>query len=165
MSVTDILKNKKQKKDLLLNKYNLKDNKKALGLLILKEDLIDDILTDALKILPANFVIITQKENKKFDNISFEKWSIQNWGFDFIVCDECEENLMKFFKDWVVPVIYKKHHISSLLSEFDAKKIEWNAFLFENNELCDIYYAIIRFIENYKFPYDHKALVKNVLDV
>jgi hypothetical protein len=51
------------------------------------------------------------------------------------------------------------------LTEFNASKVEWNAFIFESNALCDIYYAIIRYLENYKFPYDNKALVKNVLDI
>jgi hypothetical protein len=72
---------------------------------------------------------------------------------------------MKFLNMWVAPIIYKQHHLVSLLSEFNAAKVEWNAFIFENDALCDVYYAIIRYLENYKFPYDNKALVKNVLDV
>jgi len=165
MTTATILKTKKQKKDSLVWKFNFKPKDKALWLIVLKEKLIDDVLFDALKILPSNFVIVSDKIVEWSDNLTFTKDIIIDWWFDFIVCDESEDNLMKFLKDWVVPVIYKNHHISSLLSEFNAKKVEWNAFIFENDALCDIYYAMIRFLENYKFPYDHKALVKNVLDV
>ena len=165
MAITNILKNKKTKKDSLLKKYDLLDSKKALWLIVLKDSLINNVLLDALKILPANFIVVTEEKIQSLKNIWISKNIIIDWGFDFIVCDECEENLMKFLKEGIVPIIYKKHHISSLLSEFNAKKIEWNAFIFENDDLCDIYYAVIRFIENYKFPYDHKALVKNVLDI
>jgi hypothetical protein len=72
---------------------------------------------------------------------------------------------MKFFNMWIVPIIFKKHHLTSLLTEFNAAKVEGNAYIFGNDALCDIYYAIIRYLENYKFPYDNKALVKNILDV
>jgi hypothetical protein len=72
---------------------------------------------------------------------------------------------MEYFKNGIIPIIYNSNHISGILTEFNASKVEWNAFIFESNALCDIYYAIIRYLENYKFPYDNKALVKNVLDI
>jgi len=165
MTTSTILKTKKQKKDSLVLNFNFKDKNKALWLIVLNEKLIDKVLFDALEILPANFIVVSEKAIESRNNIVFSKNNIIDSWFDFIVCDDCEENLMKFLKFWVVPIVYKNHHITSLLSEFNAKKIEWNSFIFDNNTLCDIYYAIIRFIENYKFPYDHKALVKNILDV
>jgi hypothetical protein len=72
---------------------------------------------------------------------------------------------MKFFNKWVVPIILKDHHITNLLSEFNAKRSQWNSFIFDNNNLCDIYYAVIRYLENYKFPFDNKTLVKNILAI
>lgn len=165
MTITTILKTKKQKKDSLIKKMNLKDKNKALGLIVLNKKLLDDTLFDALKILPANFVIVSNDLLEIGNNLVFSKEIIVDWWFDFIVCDDCEENLMSFLKEAVVPIIFKNHHMSSLLSEFNAKKVEWNSFIFENSNLCDIYYGIIRYLENYKFPYDNKALVKNVLDI
>jgi len=165
MNLTTILRNKNKKKQDILNKYGLKDIKKSLWLILLKENLVDEELINALKILPANFVLVTEKKIDNLVNISILKNVIIDSWFDFIACDNCEENLMKFLESWVVPIVSKNHHISSLLSEFKAKTVEWNAFIFENDALCDIYYAIIRFVENYKFPYDHKALVKNVLQI
>jgi len=165
MTIASILKNKKENKEKLLNIYNLKDSKKALWLLILSDNLINEVLFDALKILPANFIVIFKNEIANYKNIVVSKDVIQDSWFDFIICDDCEDNLMKYLKIWVVPIVYKNHHITNLLSEFNAAKIEWNSFIFENNTFCDIYYAIIRYLENYKFSYDNKALVKNVLDI
>ena len=165
MTIASILKKKKENKQKLLNSFELKDVKKSLWLIVLNKELVDDVLIDALKILPANFIIVSGEVFAWNKNIAFSKDILQNSWFDFIVCDDCEDNLMKHLKDWIVPIVFSKHHIVSLLSEFNAAKVEGNAYIFENNALCDIYYAIIRYLENYKFPYDNKALVKNVLDI
>jgi hypothetical protein len=37
--------------------------------------------------------------------------------------------------------------------------------MFKQENSWDIFYSIIRYLENYKFPYDNKALVKNILDI
>ena len=145
--------------------YNLTDSKKALWILVLSNNLINQVLFDALKILPANFIVISKEELTSDKNISISSSILQDSWLDFIVCDECEDNLMKYLKLWVVPIVYREHHITNLLSEFNAAKVEWNSFIFENNTLCDVYYAIIRYLENYKFSYDNKALVKNILDI
>jgi len=166
MTVASILKEKSSNKKSLLADYNLKNNKLPVGLVRINSDLIDSVLIDALKILPANFIIYWKNNN--FDNnsnIVFFDDDFNNNGFDFIVCDECEDSVTDYLKVWVVPVILGSNKISSLLKEFNTWTIEGNAFIFQNNALCDIYYAIIRYTENYKFPYDNKALVKNVLAV
>ncbi len=166
MTLTTILKEKNANKNILLANYNLNNKKFPVGFININNDLIDSVLIDALNILPANFII--SSKNNNFDNssnISFLDENFSNSGFDFIVCDDCEKSIMDYLKNWVVPIIWKSHHISSILSEFDAAKTSWNAFIFEKNTFYDIYYSIIRYIENYKFPYDNKALVKNILDI
>ena len=165
MTLSTILKTKKQKKDSLLKKMNLKDSKKAFWLIVLNENLNNNELVEALKILPANFILVSKNTLENKNNVVILKDIVQNSWFDFIVFDDFSDNIMKFFNLWVIPIAYKKHHISSLLTEFNAKTVEWNAYIFEQNNLCDVYYAIIRYLENYKFPYDNKALVKNILDV
>jgi len=166
MTLAKILKEKANNKIALLEQNNLKDKKLPLWLIRLKKDLINDVLIYALKILPANF-ILDFEENKfgENSNISYNFDKSTNSWYDFIVCDDCEDNMNEILKLWIVPIIFSKHHISSILQEFNAWKNEWNAFIFDNNAICDIYYAIIRYLENYKFPYDNKALVKNVLDI
>lgn len=160
-----IFKEKTQAKIKLLKNNNLDNKKLALWLLVIDEELIDNVLFDALKILPANFVINTKLDfDKNLNNISFTNWKIDSLWYDFIVSLDDKINIKSHMKDWVVPILWKNNSIFKLLNEFDASKVEWNAFLFEDNNLCDIYYAIIRYLENYKFPYDNKALVKNILN-
>jgi len=166
MTIVTILKEKNANKDILLADYNLKNKKLPVGLIKLNTELIDSVLIDALKILPANFII--SWKNNNFDNnsnIVFLDDNFKNSGFDFIVCDECDNFIMDYLKLWAVPIIWKSNNMSAIFKEFDAAKIEWNAFIFENNELCNVYYAIIRYTENFKFSYDNKALVKNILDI
>jgi len=165
MTLAKILKEKKENKTKLLKQNNLGNTKLPLGLIKLNWELIDQVLVDALKILPANFIISTEKEFEENKNIWYANIENLNSWYDFIVCDDCEENIQDLLKKWLVPIIFSKHHISPILKEFNAQKIEWNAFIFDNNQLCDIYYAIIRYLENYKFPYDNKALVKNILSI
>lgn len=166
MTLAAILKEKNTNKEKLLLDNNLSNKKLPLWLIKLESKLIDNTLLEALKILPANFIVpINVDFEEKCNNISTTKNNVGNLWYDFIVCDECENDLMSYIKNWSVPIIWKSHHISNILTEFNAAKVEWNSFIFENDSLCDIYYAIIRYVENFKFPYDNKALVKNVLDI
>jgi len=57
MTGVTILKEKNANKDILLADYNLKNKKLPVGLIKLNSELIDLVLIDALKILPANFII------------------------------------------------------------------------------------------------------------
>ncbi len=165
MIIDNIFREKKIKKDIIIKDNNLKNSKQALWLIKLDESLINQVFIDALEILPGNFIIITKNNLENKNNVIFtQNINNINW-FDFIVCDETETDLISHLKEWIIPIIHYSHHIIKLLSEFNPKKVEWNSFIFENNAICDIYYAIIRYLENYKFPYDNKALVKNVLDV
>lgn len=166
MTLADILKEKNTNKEKLLLENNLSNKNLPLWLVRLSSKLIDNTLLEAFKILPANFVIETNLDfDIKINNISFTKKSTNISGYNFIICDDLEKDLMSFINKWIVPIVWKSHHVSAILKEFNAARVEWNAFLYENNALCDIYYAIIRYVENYKFPYDNKALVKNILDV
>ena len=165
MTLATILKEKRINKENILSNNNLKNNKLPVWIVRLDSSLIDNVLIDALKILPANFIIAWNSIYWDFDNIVFSNNKIASSWFDFIISDDSETEILDYIKNWVVPIIWKSHHISSVLQEFDAWKVEWNAFIFENDALCDIYYATIRYLENYKFPYDNKALVKNVLSV
>ena len=163
MTNATILKQKGEQKLNILEQNWLKDKKLPLGLICIDDSLINNTLLDALKILPANFIIESNLDfNEKINNISANKNSWDN-GFDFIVSTS-DRDITVYMKNWTVPIVWKNHNISKLLNEFNASKVEWNAFLYDNDALCDIYYAIIRYLENFKFPYDNKALVKNVLE-
>jgi hypothetical protein len=44
-------------------------------------------------------------------------------------------------------------------------KNEGNSFYYEESNHWSIFYSIVRYMENYKFPFDNKNLIKNVLAV
>jgi len=159
-------------------KENSTKLKKSLGLLLKFKPLwlikitnleIQSKLIECLKELPAWFVVYSDWLDLEVvsSNIvltwSFDELLI-SW-FDFIVCDENIENLNMYIEKGITPVINKDNHMSTIFTEFNPLKNEWNAFFYNNNNKNSIFYTIIRYMENYKFPYDNKNLVKNVLNV
>lgn len=130
--------------------------------------MINDLI-DGLWILPAWFII----EYKGLEKVDTPKNtaiidSIKNdnlIGFDFILCDSDLDNLNTYFEKWITPLIIKDNHLWSVLSEFSALKSEGNAFFYNSMDKWSIFYTIVRYMENFKFPYDNRTLVKNVLDI
>ncbi len=166
LGLSNLLKTKSSNKSKLLNSYGFKNKKLPIWLIDIDELFIDNILIDALKILPANFIVFWEWEKfGSLDNICFIQKSknLIDSGFDFIVT--CDDDLLKYMKIWITPITSKSNSLWGILKEFNAWVVEWNSFIFENESLCDIYYAIIRYVENFKFPYDNKALIKNILSI
>jgi len=156
--------NIKLKKTLgLLLKY------KPLWLIKLTNSNIISELIEWFKELPVWFVIYSKWVNTEIlsKNIvitgSLDD-EVLSW-FDFIVCDDEIEKLCNYIEKGITPIINKNNHLSTLLKEFDPLKNEWNAFFYENMNTFSIFYTVVRYIENFKFPYDNKNLVKNVLNV
>jgi hypothetical protein len=44
-------------------------------------------------------------------------------------------------------------------------KSEGNAFLYDMYDEWSIFYALIKYVENTKFPFDNKALIENVYKI
>lgn len=156
--------NLKLKKSLgLLLKY------KPLWLIKLTNSDILSGLTECLKVLPAWFVIYTEgvKTEILSKNIVIT-WdledSVLSW-FDFLVCDDEITNVNKYIEGWVTPIINRGNHLEKILKEFDPLKNLWNSFIYDESNVYSIFFTIVRYVENYKFPYDNKNLVKNLLKV
>ena len=166
MEFKQLLVKKTKYKNIIIRELELLRKNKSLWLIdITKTNVLDNLL-EWLYRLPVNFVILTN--NKKFkntknlhfvDKISLEK---KVW-FDFIIGDSDIESLEKYFKYWVVPIIHSNNYLSSILKEFDAKESSGNAFLYDNFDSYSVFYALVRYLENKKFPYDNKVLVKNLV--
>jgi hypothetical protein len=126
-------------------------------------------LRDAFLILPAFFVLEIDwvDTEKLWENIVAIGKIDSNeliW-FDFILCDNNIKNLNKYFQVWIVPIVSSKSSLSSILKEFAPMKNEWNSYIFDEEDKWSIFYALVRYLENFKFPFDNKNLVKNVLDI
>jgi len=167
MNLSSLLVQKTKYKNILIKELWLLRKNKAIWLIDIHEEKILDNLLEWLSKLPVNFVILTNKTKyKNTKNLAFiNKISTEKklW-FDFIVWDDEIESLENYFKYWVVPIVKKDNYLSSILKEFDAKESSWNSFLYDDLNHYSIFYALIRYLENKKFPYDNKILVKNLVE-
>ncbi len=167
---TNIFELKNTKKIKLKKEFSLSRSKtKALWLIKLKsKDLIIE-LRDWLLNLDAEFIIeIPWIDTEKLWTNIIATWKINKndlvW-FDFAIFDQLEVNISNYTNYWVTPIIKKGSHLSSLLIQFNPIKNSWNSFIYEKlNKWC-IFAWIVKYLENYKFPYDNKNLVKRVVEI
>ncbi len=169
MDLNMVLKEKKEKNILLKKKLLLSSKNKAIWLIKINSKTLIKELRDALLVLPCDFVIeVEWANNEKLGDNVIAVSKVENlmliW-FDFVVCDDNIDSLKSYFELWITPIISTKNHLSSLLKEFNPVKNEGNSYLFDSLEKWNIFYAIIRYLENYKFPFDNKNLVKNVVNI
>lgn len=157
---------KKKYSKIVKDFFKFKTKNKPNWLIILNDKEKIDFLLNWLEILSCDFVIKTEKELLK-QNILWAneiKKDLLLW-FDFVLTDNETESLKEYFENWITPIVPNNNYLSSILNEFDPLNSEWNSFLYENNNVWSMYYAIIRYLENYKFPYDNRNLVKNVISL
>lgn len=166
--MTDTIFAEKKKYSKVLKDFlKLKTKNKPTWLVLVKNTEDIDFLLDWLETLSCDFVIKTEKELKQKVNVFYTKdikKDLLMW-FDFIVMDNETEWLSEFFSLWITPIIPSNNHLSSILKEFDPLNSEWNSYLYDDKNKWSMYYAIIRYLENYKFPYDNRNLVKNVISL
>ena len=163
------LKKKKDKANLLKKQFEILRKYSPMWLVkIENKELIKD-LRDWFLNLDASFVIVLDWiETEKLWNNIVATWEINEsdliW-FDFLLCDDNISQIDKYTKNWVVPLIRKNNDISKILKEFNPMKNEWNAFFYEKENKWSIFIGIVKYMENYKYPFDNKCLVKNVLEL
>ena len=164
----NIFNQKKEYNLKLKEKFWLLNKEKAIWLVKLSDKNLIKELRDAFINLPVNFVI-------EMDNIDTEKLGKNIVatskipesfiiGFDFMICDKDASSLKQYLEKWVTPIISKNNTLNSILKEFDPAKNIWNSFLFESENKWQIFYSLVRYLENYKFPFDNRNLVKNILN-
>jgi hypothetical protein len=153
----------------LKKEFWLLQKHKPLGLIKLTDKEQIRELRDWLLTIDAWFIIqIEGVENEKIwknivvsDKISDE---LMQW-FDFLVCDDNISNIEKYLNLWIAPIISKDTHLTSILKQFNPVSNEGNSFFYENENKWSIFASIIKYMENYKFPFDNKNLVNNILEI
>ncbi len=127
-----------------------------------KENL--DNLIIWLKTLPINFVIVSDKDLVE-GNICYTTKNIWDYllGFDFALVDNNCEITHAYSQAWVVSLVPTNFYLSSVYKEFDPIWVVWNTFFYEENNIWSMFYSMVRYLENSKFTFDNKNLVKNVL--
>lgn len=141
-------------------------DKKINGMVVVKDEETQKFLREALLHFPVNILFVQELPEASTDapNIhTIQKVSQDLYlGFDFICVDNEFEWLNAYFQAWVCPIIPHNHHLSLLLKEFDPLKSEGNSYIYTENNKWSMLYAMIRYMENYKFPYDNRNLIKNI---
>lgn len=163
----DIFAQKKEASKLLKKKYNFLQKYSPICMVQLKDQNILEKLKKAFKNLDIAFIIVDKEvsANTLDENIySTSKFSDNDllW-IDCLICDDTIKGIDIYMKSWIVPIIERNTHLSWILQEFHANRNEWNTFFYDYNNEWSIFASLIRYLENYKFTFDNKNLVKNVL--
>jgi hypothetical protein len=156
---------KKKYWKILKDFFKFTTKNKSIGLILVKDLKNIDFLLDGLEVLSCDFIIKTEQKMKSRSNVLIVpeiKKDLLLW-FDFIITDNDTQGLNEYFQLGIAPIIPQNHHFSSILKEFDPLLNQWNSFLYKENDKWSLYYAIIRYLENYKFSYDNRNLIKNVI--
>lgn len=169
MNTTTIFSDKKSNSEKIKKQYGILMKYKPVWLIILSDSNILSELIEWLKTLQSGVIVYSKTlwEIKLSENVvvtSNIDEQLLVW-FDFVLCDDEIQNLWKYLEKWIVPIVTRKNHMSSLLREFNPLKNEWNAFFYDETNVWNIFYSLIRYLENYKFPFDNKNLVNNILKV
>ena len=123
-------------------------------MLDISDSLIREFLQKAGKELDISFI----ESNGSFE----EKWDYL--AFDVFISDEQTGflDIVGLVKGGVTPILPKKNAFGSNFSEFDPMKFTGNAFLFETLESYHILEKLVRYLENVRYPWDRRTLLKNL---
>lgn len=169
MNISGTLAEKRAINTELKKNYWLFQKFKPLGLIKLSNKELTQELIEGLKVLSAAFVVVVEDATEQ--QISQNVFITQNvdnstlsW-FDFVVSDNDISQISDYTSAGVTPIINKDNHLNTILKEFNPLKNEGNSFYYDEINHWAIFYTIVRYMENYKFPFDNKNLIKNVLSV
>lgn len=169
MNISATLTEKKSTNAELKKNYGLFQKHKPLGLIKLSNKQMSQELIEWLKVLSAAFVVVIDdsKEEQIAKNVvithNVDTKTLS--GFDFVVWDDEISQISNYTNAWVTPIINRDNHLNTILKEFNPLKNEGNSFHYDELNHWAIFYTIVRYMENYKFPFDNKNLIKNVLSV
>jgi hypothetical protein len=85
-------------------------------------------------------------------------------GADAYITDILDERvpMTTLIEHAVVPIVPSQSPYSAKLTEFNPMKFEGNAFLFDPANQFQMFAALVRYLENIRYPGDKRTLVKNV---
>jgi len=158
---------KRKYSKLIKDFYWFKNKNKPNWLVIIDDFEKVKALTVWLSILPCDFVIKWEFDENKYENIYFSnsiKKDILKW-YDFILTDNNIDWLKDYLNNYITPILPINNYLSQLFTEFNPINNVWNSYLYQDGNIWSMFYALVRYLENYKFPYDNRNLVKNLLTI
>jgi starch synthase len=164
---------KKNKQD-----FFQKQKENPFTLLVLSENLSDteekilEQLLEGIASLPAIQIVIVGEGKKT--NLSFHYISSVNKGLAFAVSDAMIlfpsqtktlfSELLIAMKYGTIPIVPEDNKTKNVIRPFDPVNEKGNGFLFQKNDVWNMFDAIIRAKENYRFPYDWENLVRACME-
>jgi len=171
MSLTQILKQKKETSSKIKKSFWLPLKNKALALIKLNNKTILQKLYFWLANLDIDFVIVWDFDKDWIDENFKNIYITDNINdkdliaFDFTVLDSNTTDIWLYKKNAIVPILSIDNHFASIYKEFNPMKSEGNSYLYNKHNEWNIFHAITRYYENFKISFDNKNLVKNVLEI
>jgi hypothetical protein len=139
---------KEEKRAILLRSLSLAKSTRAIVILYLSDPWVRDFIEEAWKSIDVVFLDDTNENREGSDVFITDDWNLVP--------------LEELLKSVVVPVGPKEGSEERSLTEFNPMKFEWNAFLFEKKDKYQIFAALVRYLENVKYPGDKRTLLKNL---
>lgn len=142
------LKNQKEEKRIaLIRAHGLPRATRAIVISYIKNSWIQAFLTLACASL--GIVLLNEKNE-----------SILTWA-DAWITDAMDESIpvKMLFHNAVVPIVPA---VGTWFVDFDPMKFEGNAFVFDRTDEYQMFAALVRYLENVRYPGDRRTLLKNV---
>lgn len=162
--MVELQKNKTSARDALKAKFSLAKRSKIIVLIENFDGSFTDMI-QGLSYLPADFIVLGKWETQKNVVMQQDQTDIDMQWIDAIITQDEDTKLEELMKIWVVPITRENNYLWKVLQEFNPGRAEGNAYLFEESSSWSAYYALVRYLENHKFPYDNRNLVKNVCEI
>ena len=155
-----------------------KQKENLFTLLVLSENLSDaeekilHRLLEGLSTVPTIRVVIlgeTKKNNPPFLHISVVKKGLAFAVADAILLFPSQtktlfSELLMAMKYGTVPIVPEDIKTKNIIRPFDPVNEKGNGFLFQKNDVWNIFAAIIRAKENYRFPYDWENVIRACME-
>ena len=163
MTFSNLVKEKRVNAAQLLISHSLVKTHKALGIVKISDKKVLKKLLKGLSELKTNFIVVTTESfDTDANNISFvSDTSFLDAGADFVISDDAMDCISGCLEKAITPITITGNPV---LSQFDPMKNEGNAYLYHNADEWSIFATLIRYLENYKFTFDNKNLVKNIFE-
>ncbi|GAB0175062.1 MAG: hypothetical protein HHAS10_09410 [Candidatus Altimarinota bacterium] len=145
---TNLKNYKEEKRTTLLRAHSFAKSTRAIVILFLSDKGLNDFIREAGKAIDVEFIDDSKENREGTDAFITDDWSL-------VPIEDLTASL-------IVPIGPKEGSNEKGLNEFNPMKFEGNAFLFEKNDKYQIFAALVRYLENIKYPGDKRTLLKNL---
>lgn len=113
-----------------------------------------DFFTELAKEFPKRVAIVSDNDGNKR-----KIYAASDIFLATANSEECKEELEKAMSYGVIPISPE----NELVLDYDGSKEIGNAFVYKENSPWSLFAALIRAMENFKFPYDWKTIQENAM--